>query len=201
MAQNPLSSPFDYAIIGGSSGSLEPLITILSMLDFDFDLPLIIVFHRSSNASDSLAHLLAAKTFLQVKEADEKEIIKNGFVYLAPPDYHLLIEKNGSFSLDFSEKVKYSRPSIDVSFKSAADVAKNRLIAILLSGANEDGAAGIAYIKSLGGTAIIQDPAEAMFSYMPLQAISKTTVDGILSAQHIGHYLNKINNDNLNFLK
>ena len=193
MAQNLVTTSAKLIVIGGSSGSLEALMNIFSLLDANFDIPLIIVLHRNNNANTSLTQLLTVKTNLTVKEADEKESINPGYVYLAPPDYHLLIEQDGSFSLDDSEKINYSRPSIDVTFQSAASIYKEGLVAILLSGANADGAGGLTYVKKMGGIAIIQDPDEALFSYMPLQAIAQTTPDAILPATAIAACLNQLN--------
>ena len=196
MAQNPVKISTKLIVIGGSSGSLDALLNIFASLDKAFDIAIIIVMHRNSDPNTSLVELLSAKTNLSVKEADEKEMILPGYIYVAPPDYHLLIEKDKSLSLDDSEKVKYSRPSIDVTFQSAADAYKNNLVAVLLSGANADGSEGIAYIKTLGGKAVIQNPAEALFAYMPQKAISQTKVDGVFNATEIGNYLNRLNKEN-----
>ena len=193
MAQNSINISTSLIVIGGSSGSLDALMHIFNTLDIIFDIPLIIVMHRNSDANESLAALLGVKTKLKVKEADEKEIIVPGYVYLAPPDYHLLIEKDGSLSLDYSEKVLYSRPSIDVTFQSAAEAYKEKLVAILLSGANADGAMGIAQVKKAGGTTIAQDPDEALFGYMPLQSIAQNNIDKILNSSAIGRFLNTLN--------
>ena len=163
------------------------------MLKPSLNIPIIIVLHRNNYTNESLAQVLAAKTFLQVKEADEKEIPVAGNVYIAPPDYHLLFEKDYSLSLDDTEKVRFSRPSIDVSFQSAAGVFKTSLVGILLSGSNADGSDGIAEIKQQGGLTIIQDPTDAMFDQMPLQALKKAPVDKILSAVEIAEFLNHLN--------
>lgn len=192
MAKICMNSFFKLIVIGGSSGSLEALINIFNLLDPAFNIPILIILHRNIAPNDSLCKVLASKTLLQVKEADEKDIPLPGEVYLAPPDYHLLIEKDGSLSLDDSEKVRFSRPSIDVSFQSAANVYKNKLLAILLSGANADGSEGMQEIKSLGGTLIVQDPGEAMVNTMPLNALAATPVNHILTTGAIAHYLNNL---------
>lgn len=176
--------------IGGSSGSLDVILNILTLLDTHFTIPIIIILHRNKNIDTHLVKVISTKTNLKVNEADEKELIKPGNIYLAPPDYHLLIEKDRTLSLDISEKVQYSRPSIDVTFQSAAEVYKNKLLGIILSGANSDGTAGIASIKKNGGLVLAQDPATAQISYMPQQAIAQTTMDGIFSIRAIARYVN-----------
>lgn len=179
-------------IIGGSSGSLDALLTILPMLKQDFCIPLVIVLHRSLHADNSLADLLASRTTLKVKEADEKDMMERGWLYIAPPDYHLLIEDDGSMSLDCSEKIHYSRPSIDVSFISAAAAYKNRLIGILLSGANADGATGLKTIYQCGGKTIVQNPRDAIVGYMPEQAIDICDRHLIINAADIAAMLNNM---------
>jgi len=192
MAQKPIKIVTSLIVMGGSSGSLEAFFVILGMLNKDFNIPIIFVLHRNSDVNESLVGILSIKTNLIVKEADEKELISKGHVYLAPPDYHLLIEKDGSLSLDASAKIKYSRPSIDVTFYSAADAYKEKLTGIILSGASADGAEGIAYIKQHGGIAIVQAPEQALFAFMPQQAIAQTKVDGIFSSSEIAVFLNNL---------
>ena len=179
-------------VIGGSSGSLDAIFNILTLLDNDFNIPIIFVMHRNNNIDTNLVKVLSSKTSLLVKEADEKDIIKPGIIYLASPDYHLLIEKDKSLSLDSSEKVQYSRPSIDVTFQSAADIYKSKLLGIILSGANSDGAEGVSSIKRNGGRVIVQDPATAQIPYMPQQAIAITKVDEIFSLSKISGYMNNL---------
>jgi two-component system chemotaxis response regulator CheB len=179
-------------VIGGSSGSLEVLMKILPHLKKDFPVPVIVVLHRNTTADSALTELLASKTILTVKEADDKEILLPGCLYIAPPDYHLLMEADGSISLDDSEKVHYCRPSIDVSFISAAVAYKNEAMAILLSGANADGAEGIKTIKESGGYTVVQEPEEASVSYMPEQALLTNAVDVIKNSEEITVLLNSI---------
>lgn len=179
-------------VIGGSSGSLEVIMKILPVLKKDFSIPIIIVMHRNSTADSALTELLASRTTLRVKEADDKDMMEPGCIYIAPPDYHLLVETDGLLSLDASERVHYCRPGIDVSFMSAAVACKNELVAVLLSGANADGAAGIKTIKELNGYTIVQDPAEAGVSYMPEQAILTNAVDTIMKAEDMGAWLNTL---------
>lgn len=179
-------------VIGGSSGSLDAILVILPCLIKNFSIPILIVLHRGNKIDNGLIQLLAAKTKLHVKEADEKEKLLPGWIYVAPPDYHVLLEEDGSISLDVSEKVHYCRPSIDVTFTSAALSYGKQLTAILLSGANADGAAAMNIIKQAGGMNIVQAPAEAIVSYMPEQAILLAPVDQVLSTVQIAALMNKI---------
>ncbi|HEX2556963.1 MAG TPA: chemotaxis protein CheB, partial [Nitrososphaera sp.] len=126
------------------------------------------------------------------KDADEKEAIRPGFVYFAPPNYHLLVESDHTFSLSIDPKVHFTRPSVDVLFESAADAYGARLIGIILSGANQDGAAGLRYIKQRGGLTIVQDPADAEVSYMPRSAIEVAHPDHVLTASGICKFLSEL---------
>jgi two-component system, chemotaxis family, protein-glutamate methylesterase/glutaminase len=176
-------------VIGGSSGSLEAILNILPGLPDQFEIPILIILHRNSSQESVLADLLSHKSRLSVKEVEEKEFIRPGFLYLAPADFHVLIEKDGSFSLDYSEKINFSRPSIDVSFASAADIFEDALVCILLSGANTDGAEGLSYAKKRRGTTLVQDPEEAPVPYMPRTAIEMEMPTEILSSKGIVEYL------------
>jgi two-component system chemotaxis response regulator CheB len=176
-------------IIGGSAGSLSPLLHILKNLSPAFDLPVIIVVHRNNDPSSSLDMLLNQSSRLPVKEAEDKEPILDGIIYLAPADYHLLIEKERTFSLDASEKINFSRPSIDVSMQTAAEAYGQGLLAVLLSGANDDGTAGFAAVKAAGGIAIVQDPEEAAVPKMTQSVIRKRLADKVLTTGEIKDYL------------
>ncbi len=176
-------------VIGGSSGSLEVILDILPRLPKSFPVPMLFVMHRNNSSDSLLRDLLARKSSLTVKEVEEKEEIVRGTIYLAPADFHVLIERDGSFSLDYSEKINYSRPSIDVTFMSAAEIFGARLTGILLSGANDDGARGMQVIKEKGGTTIVQDPAEAGVDMMPKEAIRRSVIDQVLTVAGIGDYL------------
>jgi two-component system, chemotaxis family, protein-glutamate methylesterase/glutaminase len=191
MAQDSINNRYELLIIGGSAGSLEVLIRLLPLLQDCVQLAIVVVMHRKSGES-LLPELLGGKTSWDVKEAEEKESITNGTIYVAPPDYHLLFEKGKSFSLDCSEKIHYSRPSIDVSFESAADTYGASVIAVLLSGANADGAQGLDHIRKAGGVAIVQDPSEASVSYMPQQAIDNFEVDYIADSYTIADIVKKL---------
>lgn len=183
-------SKIEIAIIGGSAGSLEALLEILPKLSPAFPLPIILVLHRKSSGDDVLPSLLEARSHFTVREIEEKETPKPGMVYIVPPDYHLLFEDNHTFSLDDSEKINYSRPSIDVVFQSAADVYGNRLLCILLSGANADGTEGFRHVREKGGITIAQSPDSAEVSYMPEKAITSNVADHIMSNGDIAAYLN-----------
>lgn len=183
MAENEINNKV--VVIGGSAGSLEIILDVVSKLPADSYATFIIVLHRKSDSESLLENLIASRTHLDVKEVEDKDHILPNTIYIAPPDYHLLVENEHSFSLDISEKVNYSRPSIDVTFESVADVFRNRAIAVLLSGANADGAKGVATIKKMGGYVVVQNPGTAEVGFMPQQAINMTKVDKIVNAQDI----------------
>jgi two-component system, chemotaxis family, protein-glutamate methylesterase/glutaminase len=181
----------DLMLIGGSAGSLGVIIYILQHLEQD-RFAIIIILHRKESAEPMLAELLSSRTQFQVKEAEEKEIITPGYVYLAPANYHLLIEEDSTLSLDASEKINFSRPSIDVTFESAAVAYKNKTIGILLSGGNNDGAEGLKKIREAGGLTIVQDPATADVAFMPEYALSMSKPDFVLSKESIIRFLNNL---------
>jgi two-component system, chemotaxis family, protein-glutamate methylesterase/glutaminase len=176
-------------VIGGSSGSLQVVLHLLANIPAHFPAAILLILHRGYSLDTMLPDLLVLKSKLTVHEVEEKEKIVAAQVYLAPADYHVLIEKDESLSLDYSEKLNFSRPSIDVSFMSAAAVYGERLTGILLSGANEDGAEGMKTIKEKGGHTIIQDPNEAAVEYMPIQASRKSKIDEVLDTEGILRYL------------
>ncbi len=189
---------YEAIVIGVSSGGLNALNVIFSNLPQDFSLPIIIVQHVSPRSNNKWIKLLNDKTNLQMKEADEKEKIENAAIYIAPPNYHLLIEKDKTFSLTIDERVNYARPSIDVLFESAAEAYKDKLIGIILTGSNADGTAGLKRIKEYGGLTIAQDPATAESGYMPASAIAAVKPDHILCLEEIIKLLIKINHSNYN---
>lgn len=177
--------------MGTSAGGLFALSAILQKLPADYPLPLLIVQHRAKDQKDLLEELLQSKCEIKIKQADEKEEIQAGCVYIAPPDYHLLIEKDETLSLSSDKLVRYSRPSIDVLFESAAIVFKDRLVGIMLTGANSDGAAGIEAVKKYGGLTIAQDPKEADFPVMPKASVETGKIDHVLTLAEIQHFLLK----------
>lgn len=172
-------------IIGGSAGSLNALLQILPDLPVFKSFALVIVLHRRGTDDLTLEELIKLKADTPVKIIEDKVPLTPGFIYVAPSNYHLLFEKNDLFALDTSEKVNYSRPSIDVSFESAAEVYGPNLIGILLSGSNTDGTDGLKAIQNAGGTVIIQDPKSAEMPFMPSNAILNMTPDYILTTEDI----------------
>lgn len=158
----------------------------------NYPIPVIVIVHRSQSIEPLLEELLSNRTGMQVKEAEEKEIPSGGWIYVCPADYHLLFENDGSFTLDYSEKINFCRPSLDVSFQSAADIFGDGLVCILLSGANADGAEGLAYVKQMGGITIVQNPGEAEVSYMPQMALQRKPTDHVLSTNEIRSFLESL---------
>ena len=191
MAKNAVEQP-GYLVIGGSAGSLEVILDLVLSLPASPNVVVIIVVHRKKDPDSILVKLLSSRTRLPVREVEDQETIRPNTIYLAPPDYHLLVERADLFSLDSSEKVHYSRPSIDVTFESVAEAFGTRVIGILLSGANADGAVGMASIRQAGGYTIVQDPATADMGYMPQQALNLTPVDQVLPAGAIPTLLEKL---------
>ena len=183
-------------VIGSSAGGLNALRTILTMLGPDFKIPIIIVQHTSPSSDNYITTYLDELCNLTVKEADEKEVIVNGHVYFAPPNFHLLVEENKTFSLSIDERVNFARPSIDVLFDTATYSFKDQLIGIILTGANHDGALGMKKIKQAGGLCIVQDPNTAEVDSMPLSAIHTAKVDHILSLTEIANLLISIDKNN-----
>jgi len=175
-------------VIGGSAGALVVVLQIVQSLTTDMDLAVLIVLHRKSSEENILLEVLRSKTAMKVFEAEDKDEMKPGTIYIAPPDYHVLIEKDHTITLDDSEKVNYSRPSIDVSFESAADVYGQTLICVLLSGANADGVDGLVNAKAHGATIVVQDPEWAEFSFMPQQAMRTIKPDFILTDKNINDF-------------
>lgn len=192
MEKNTLISNCKILIIGGSAGSLDVLIKILPHLDIP-SFALVIVLHRKHTEDNTLEELIAAKSIIPLKEVEDKVEILPGYIYIAPSDYHLLFEKNNLLSLDTSEKVNYSRPSIDVAFESAADAYGKAVVGVLLSGANADGTDGLIAIKSAGGTIIVQQPETADMPYMPNNAVQNTSPDFIVDIPALLDLIKRIN--------
>jgi two-component system, chemotaxis family, protein-glutamate methylesterase/glutaminase len=172
--------PYEAIVIGVSSGGMSVMRSIFSLLPKGFKTPIIIVQHIGSNSKNQWIRLLSDSSNLYLKEADEKENIDQEIVYIAPPNYHLLVEKDKTFSLTIDERVNFARPSIDVLFESAAEAYKDKLIGIILTGSNSDGSEGLKRIQAYGGLTIVQDPNTAESSYMPLSALAVIQPDFIL---------------------
>lgn len=191
MAKDHLGSRPKCAVIGGSAGSLKVIMRLVSELRPDLPFPVIVVLHRRNDAQSLLEEILNDRTRLNVKEAEDKESLQPGYIYLAPPDYHLLVEKDHSLSLDASEKVLWSRPSIDVTFESAGEAYGPGALGILLSGANNDGSAGLRHIRSMGGKTIVQDPLNAEIPVMPRAALELFQPDMLLSDHELSAAMNR----------
>lgn len=160
-------------VIGASAGAVEALCHILPVLPADLDAPVVVVVHVPPHRSSLLCDIFAPRCSLPVREPQDKEPLRPGTIYFAPPDYHLLIEQDRCFALSLDAPVNFSRPSIDVLFESAADAYGERLLALILTGANQDGAEGAARIRQAGGLVAVQDPSTAESPQMPQAAIAR----------------------------
>ncbi len=166
--------------MGMSAGGMHALQTILPALPRSFPLPIAIVQHLSPHYDSYLAEYLDRISSISVKEAEDKEPLQRGTVYLAPPNYHLLVEPDQTFSLSVDARVNYCCPSIDVLFESASDVFEEALIGVVLTGANADGSCGLKIIKARGGLTIVQNPATAESPYMPRAALDAASADYVV---------------------
>ncbi|NWB98591.1 chemotaxis protein CheB [Pseudomonas gingeri] len=176
-------------VVGASAGGVEALMTVFGALTTRFSLPIVTVLHMSEGRRSQLAEVFGRRLALPVKEADDKESIVPGTLYFAAPGYHLSIEQDRSFSFSREERVHYSRPSIDYLFSSAADAYGSRLMGILLTGANQDGAEGLLQIQRQGGLTVVQDPQDARVATMPEAALALHQPDYLLSLQGISRLL------------
>jgi two-component system chemotaxis response regulator CheB len=190
MEKNVLEHPCEMLLIGGSAGSLDVLLEILPQLKTKLSFTIVIVLHRKNTAELTLTELMSAKTMLPVKEAEDKEAIQRSVIYIAPADYHLLIEKTHHFALDDSEKVNFSRPSIDVVFESAAHVYGPSLVCIVLSGANNDGTEGAKIVKENGGVVVAQQPETAIVSFMPEFMIKNVQPHHVFNIKELIQFIN-----------
>ncbi len=182
----------DVVVVGVSAGALEALSTILPRLPKNYPRAIIVVVHLPPDKKSLMAPLLQSKCSMRVIEAEDKEPVLPGTVYIAPPDYHLLAEPNASLSLSAEEPILYSRPSIDLLFETAADAYGSRAIGIVLTGANHDGAQGLAAIAAAGGTVLVQHPETAYARAMPEAAIRSCPDAQVLSLEQIAAYLQEI---------
>ncbi|MCF5052964.1 chemotaxis protein CheB [Pseudomonas syringae] len=176
-------------VVGASAGGVEALLNIFGELPQGFGLPIIAVLHLPDERRSQLAQVFARRLRIPVREAQDKEVIEAGTLYFAGPGYHLSVEHDHSLSLSQEDRVHHSRPAIDYLFSSAADAYGKALLAILLTGANQDGARGLAHVKQLGGTTVVQDPDEARIAVMPRAALALQTPDHILTLSQIGSLL------------
>ena len=180
-------------VIGGSAGSFPVIVKILSGIPNVLNYPLILCLHRLKHVRNGFVEALNSKSKITVMEPLDKQPIKPGCAYLAPANYHLGVEFGNIFSLSTEPMVKFSRPSIDVSFDSLSYLYKDKLVGIILSGANTDGANGISILKKRGGLTIVQNPEEATIKTMPEAATKSTEIDHIFNTNEIINFLNDIN--------
>ena len=176
-------------VIGASAGGVEALLNILGPLREGFALPIIVVLHLPNERRSHLAEVFARRVSLPVLEARDKTPVEAGTLYFATPGYHLSVERDRSFSLSLEDRVHYSRPAIDYLFESSADAYGPTLAAVLLTGANQDGARGLSQVKQRGGLTIIQDPEDAQVATMPQAALDILQPDHILTLRGIGRLL------------
>jgi two-component system chemotaxis response regulator CheB len=182
---------YELICIGASWGGLHALGRVLRDLRPEVEQPIVIAQHRYADAPGALPELLGRETHRPVVDVSDKTTIERSHVYIAPADYHLLVER-GAFALSVDERVQHARPSIDVLFESAADAYGPTAIGVILTGANQDGAAGLARIKARGGVAVIQDPAGAERTAMPTAAIAATTADAVLPLPEIAEFISTL---------
>ncbi|MFJ4542206.1 chemotaxis protein CheB [Pseudomonas sp. NPDC088885] len=176
-------------VVGASAGGVEALLSVLGPLRSGFVLPIIVVLHLPEERRSQLAEVFARRLDMPVHEAIDKQDIAAGTVYFATSGYHLSVEQDRSLSLSLEDRVHYSRPSIDYLFESAADAYGSKLAAVLLTGANHDGARGLAQVKRRGGLTIVQDPQEAQVATMPQAALNIQQPDHVLTLNGIGRLL------------
>ncbi len=193
MGKYQMSSQYKAIVIGGSAGSFQGITKILSSLPEDFALPIILCLHRLKHVRNGFVEALSIKSIKPVTEPVDKESIKRGQVYLAASNYHLSVELGNFFSLSTEEMVNNSRPSIDVTFETSAYVYRQKLIGILLSGANRDGAWGMKRVHDLGGLTIVQDPQECVIDTMPTAALNLSPIDHTLKIDQIVDFLSELN--------
>jgi two-component system chemotaxis response regulator CheB len=179
----------DAVVIGTSAGGVEALAVLLPSLPVGITEPIFIVLHLPRDRPSVLVDIFRSRCALRVEEAEDKMPVQSGTIYFAPPDYHLLLDKGPQLSLSADDPVHFSRPSIDVLFESAADVYRERLLGIILTGANEDGSNGLAAVHDAGGVTVVQDPASAQSPFMAESALRRTPVDHVLTLSEIASLL------------
>jgi two-component system chemotaxis response regulator CheB len=192
-----LDKKYKAVVIGGSAGSFQVLVKILASIPKDFPLPIIICSHRLKHIRSGFVEALSLKSVKPISEPEDKDSIKKGHVYLAPSNYHLSVELGNVFSLSTEEMINNSRPAIDVTIQTCAYNYKEKLIAILLTGANKDGALGMKAAKDYGALTIVQEPSECVMDTMPRAAIAVTSIDHILNTAEIISFLNQVYKNSL----
>lgn len=182
----------DAVVVGGSAGGVDALAMLLPALPPTLPVPVIVVLHLPREKPSLLVEIFSRRCALAVQEAQDKAPIEPGTVYFAPADYHLLIDEGPSFALSVDEPVHYSRPSIDVLFETAADVYGEHLLAVVLTGASQDGAEGLAAVHRAGGITVVQEPQEALSPYMPESALRASPVDHVLPLAGIAQLIGRL---------
>lgn len=172
-------------LLGGSAGSFKLMFRIIKELNPQLNKAVIIIIHRKKNFLSEIEKLFAENSRMQLREIVDKDKVQKNTIYIAPANYHTLIETGGYFALDVSDALWYSKPSIDVTFESAADIYHDRCTAILFSGANQDGAEGLLKLKNAGSLTLVQNPADAEMPEMPAMAINIDAASYILSSNEI----------------
>lgn len=183
---------FKAVMIGGSAGSFQVVANILNAMPKNFDLPVFLCLHRLKHVRSGFVEALSLKSNIPIVEPYDKEPIKPGRAYLAPANYHMFIELGNRFALSTEDPVHHSRPSIDLAFMTAAQAYRNKLIGVILSGANRDGAYGLKKVADLGGYTIVQDPFDCEVKTMTEAALQLTKVNQVLTAEKIINLLTKL---------
>jgi two-component system chemotaxis response regulator CheB len=192
MSKYNLNNSYKAVVIGGSAGSFQGIVKILAQLPKDFPLPIIMALHRLKHVRNGFVEALSIKSVAQVLEPNDKEPIRKGLIYLAPSNYHLSVELGNHFALSTEEMINNSRPAIDITLGSSAFVYREKLVGILLSGANRDGGLGMKHIKDKGGLTIVQEPTECMIDTMPKAALALTKIDYTLKIDEIIVFLKEL---------
>ena len=185
MRPTELARGIDAVAIGASAGGIEVLSVLLPAIPAGCRVSFFIVLHIPRERPSLLPEVFSARCVLPVKEAEDKEPVQPGTVYFAPPDYHMLIDRGPALALSGDEPVHFSRPSIDVLFDSAADIYGERLMGVILTGANQDGAEGLAAIGRAGGRTVVQEPGSAAVAYLPEAALREGPVDAVLAIEQL----------------
>ena len=187
-----LNNSYKAVVIGGSAGSFQGIVKILAQLPKGFPLPIIMCLHRLKHVRNGFVEALSLKSVTQVTEPYDKEAIKKGGVYLAPSNYHMSVEIGNHFAMSTEEMINNSRPAIDITLGTASYVYRDKLIGILLSGANRDGGVGMKHIKDRGGRTIVQEPTECMIDTMPKAAMALTKIDHVMKVDLIIDFLKEL---------
>ena len=189
MGKYNLTPKYSAIVIGGSAGSFQPITNMLANIPASFPLPIFLCLHRLKHVKHGFVEALSIKSNKPISEPYDKEGVTPGHVYLAPANYHMMMNKGPVMALSSEGLVNNSRPAIDLTMEAAADVYRERLVGILMSGANKDGAEGMRRIKQNGGLTVAQDPDESMINTMPSAAIAATKIDWVLTSEEIVDFL------------